>query len=128
MRRVSCTRRGRKPTIARPAVAVSSRGCSKTFIVCFLSRILEYCRSLEGAPEFPFARELVARWLETAREDCVSEVLDIDFGGVVFQGEDPSSYWTTPHQFFTWWKNNVERKKKFRLLKVKGAVPPSGVH
>lgn len=129
MRRVSSARRGRRTTVPRPSVAVSSRGCSKKFIICFLSRILEHCRFLEDAPDFPFSAELVAKWLELARCDCVADVLDIDFGGVLFEEEDPSSYWTTPHQYFTWWKNNVERRKKFRLLKVRiyRACPPSPI-
>lgn len=101
-----------------PVHAVSSRGCSKTFVICFLTRILEHCRSLDVSPEFPFSNELVQKWLNMARQDCINRAISVDFGGVVFDENDLGSYWTAPHQFFTWWKNNVERRKKFRLLKA----------
>ena len=116
VKRSAPSRKARKLT-ASPMQAVSSRGCSRTFVVCFLTRILEHCRSLSDAPEFPFSNELVIKWLSIARQDCIDGVIDIDFGGVPFNEDDLSSHWTAPHQFFTWWKNNVERKKKFRLLK-----------
>jgi hypothetical protein len=29
---------------------------------------------------------------------------------------DPSTHWCEPHQLFTWWKNNVERRSKFKVL------------
>lgn len=117
MRRSIHTRRVRQPT-PPTSTAVSSRGCSKTYIICFLARILEHCRSLEHAPDFPFPSELVTKWLMTARQDCINKAIDAEFGGVKFNEEDPSSYWTSVSQFFTWWKNNIERRKKFRLLKV----------
>lgn len=33
-----------------------------------------------------------------------------------FYEQDESTYWTEPHQLFTWWKNNVERRSKFRVI------------
>jgi hypothetical protein len=41
-----------------------------------------------------------------------------DFGGVDFDAGRPQSHWTCAQQFYTWWKNNVERKSKFRMLKI----------
>jgi hypothetical protein len=38
------------------------------------------------------------------------------FGGPPFSAADPSTHWFEPHQFYTWWKNNIERKSKFRVL------------
>lgn len=155
---------------------VSSRGCSKAFIVRFLAHAERHCTSLQRgeAPEFPFGKGLVEAWLDKARQDCVAMLeaqrrlrdqeaagtetpaaaaaaaaptsttstsatsassdssgvvlaadplgldgatLD-DFGGVDFDASRPQSHWTCPQQFYTWWKNNVERKSKFRMLKI----------
>lgn len=38
------------------------------------------------------------------------------FGGPPFCATDASTHWFEPHQFYTWWKNNIERKSKFRVL------------
>ncbi len=32
------------------------------------------------------------------------------YGNPVFVDDDLSTYWAEPHQFFTWWKNNIERR------------------
>lgn len=117
MKRIGSARKGRKP-VPSPSTPVSSRGCSKAFIICFLTRILEYCRSIDKAPDFPFESDLVAKWLVMARRDCIMHAIEDDFGGVVFEAEDTSSYWTATFQYFTWWKNNIERRKKFRMLKL----------
>lgn len=37
-------------------------------------------------------------------------------GGPIFDSSDPSTHWSEPHQLYTWWKNNVERKSKFLIL------------
>lgn len=87
------------------------------FIICFLSRILEYVKTLRGHPEFPFSTRLINHWIALAQSDCVNEAIKEDFGGVPFAAGDPTSYWTAPHQYVTWWKNNVERRKKFHVLK-----------
>ena len=31
---------------------------------------------------------------------------------------DSSTHWTEPSQLFTWWKNNIERKNKFKLIQT----------
>ena len=38
------------------------------------------------------------------------------YGGSPFNIIDPSTHWCEPHQLFTWWKNNVERRSKFKVL------------
>ena len=38
------------------------------------------------------------------------------YGGSPFNIYDPSTHWCEPHQLFTWWKNNVERRTKFKVL------------
>ena len=40
------------------------------------------------------------------------------YGGPVFKEFDASTFWTEPHQLYTWWKNNVERRSKFRVLQL----------
>lgn len=34
---------------------------------------------------------------------------------------DSSTHWTEPSQLFTWWKNNIERKNKFKLIQTDAA-------
>jgi hypothetical protein len=82
--------------------AVSSRGCSRTYIISFLARVLEHCRSLDDAPDLPYSQELITRWLDVARRDCIANRIVADFGGNPFCDADTSSYWTASHQFFTW--------------------------
>jgi hypothetical protein len=38
------------------------------------------------------------------------------YGGPPFLVDDASTHWTEPHQLYTWWKNNVERKVKYKVL------------
>ena len=44
---------------------------------------------------------------------CLAE--EIYYGGSPFNIADPSTHWCEPHQLFTWWKNNVERRTKFKV-------------
>jgi hypothetical protein len=98
--------------------AVSSRGCSRIFIIFVLKEALKYCRSLSNSPDFPFAKSLVKTWLENAKKDCAttSQLSLQRLGGIEFSSTNTASYWTEPKQFFTWWKNNIERKNKFHNL------------
>ena len=77
---------------------------------------------------FTFNRDLVNRWLYDAKLACARVCLynpdktpipvpgEPDYGGPAFSFEDTSTHWTEAGQLYTWWKNNVERRHKFRLL------------
>lgn len=66
------------------------------------------------------AKNRIDQWLEHARLICADpsfeEVGRKLYGGPAFVANNPTTYWTDPHQFFVWWKNNSERKAKFREL------------
>ena len=96
--------------------AVSSRGCSRIFILKVLIQAYDYVSSLETSPEFPFDNNLVKSWLVTAKNECGSASFAEVLGGISFNDDDVTSHWTQPRQFFTWWKNNVERRSKFATL------------
>ena len=54
-----------------------------------------------------------------ATGDCeIDPTLLVNLGGTTFNIRDNATYWTNPDQFFTWWKNNVERKSKFQSLVI----------
>lgn len=59
-------------------------------------------------------------WLEKAREYCsdrTREEADRDIvGGIIFHIANPRTYWTDANQFLGWWKNNIERKLRFREI------------
>eukprot|EP01032_Pedospumella_encystans_P008978 gene8978-10598_t len=38
------------------------------------------------------------------------------YGGTDFSPSDVSTFWTSASHFYTWWKNNIERKTKFLSL------------
>ncbi len=106
----------------RSADAVSSRGCSREFIVKCLYYCLEYVKTLDSAPILPFDLNLIQNWLVAAKRDCMNSSHQIShYGGPLFDKNDASTYWTMPIQFYTWWKNNIERKKKFKMLKADAA-------
>jgi hypothetical protein len=80
---------------------------------------------------FTFPREIVVNWLHKAKvpppallpshgqEACCSSTLIAEedyYGGPPFIVHDASTHWTEPHQLYTWWKNNVERKVKYKVL------------
>jgi hypothetical protein len=77
---------------------------------------------------FTFDKERIKSWLCGARDLCIAGdhtgVLSIEelyFRGTAFNAAELSTYWTEPHQLFTWWKNNVERRSKFKILQDDGA-------
>ena len=52
-----------------------------------------------------------------ATQDCGQDpTLMESLGGTSFHIRDAGTYWTGSEQFYTWWKNNVERKSKFLAL------------
>lgn len=88
---------------------VTYRGCSKAFILCALHNALVDCRSKhqDGTTvSFPFAGEDIKNWLESAKRDCHSKPaiqdLQVGLGGIDFEINDSSSYWTTPQHFNNW--------------------------
>jgi hypothetical protein len=53
------------------------------------------------------------------QEACCSSTLFAEedyYGGTPFIFHDTSTHWTEPHQLYTWWKNNIERKSKYKIL------------
>jgi hypothetical protein len=38
------------------------------------------------------------------------------FGGPSFSEHDVSTHWVEPGQLYTWWKNNIERRSKYKVL------------
>ena len=96
---------------------VTSRGCSREFIFCVLYRLLKYVEDKKTKVCMPFPRSEVLEWISLATRDCGQDSsLMVSLGGTLFNVRDKATYWTTPEQFFTWWKNNVERKSKFQSL------------
>jgi hypothetical protein len=85
---------------------VTSRGCSRAYIVCVLWHAWEYCKKLKAESKsicFPFPEETVEEWLLVAKDDCQqsSEFMQF-FGGTEYSVEDSSTFWTLPTHFFTW--------------------------
>lgn len=84
---------------------VSSRGCSRAYILCVLFRALSHVRRRRsvGQPvSFPFSTSDVDKWLVDAQNDCMDQEFQDVFGGTSFSISDPSTYWTSPTHFFTW--------------------------
>ena len=89
---------------------------------------------------FTFKRDLVLKWLVDAKVIlCVTPMVvtatnwsvcqraccghtyaaeESYYGGPTFIENDASTHWTEPHQLYTWWKNNIERRTKFRTLQA----------
>jgi len=72
----------------------------------------------------------VMDWLIAAKQTCCLPTYMAEegyYGGPPFVSLDPSTHWSEPHQLYTWWKNNVERRSKFKVLqedaKFKGLDP-----
>eukprot|EP01035_Chromulina_nebulosa_P020736 gene20736-26886_t len=56
------------------------------------------------------------RWLESAKPTYAEE--EAHYGGPPFIVNNSSTYWTEPTQLYTWWKNNIERRNKFKVLQT----------
>lgn len=67
--------------------AVTSRGCSRAFILCTLYRAL-YSVSLQfydGIPvSHPFNNNDIDKWLTLAKEDCADQEFQDLLGGITF--------------------------------------------
>jgi hypothetical protein len=130
---------------------VTSRGCSRSYIVCVLWHAWEHVRlvkSTGGSVTFPFKEPFVEEWLIASKEDCTkADFFNGIFGGTEYSEDDSTTFWTLPSHFFTWyvflcyylsfflsfffiavgfrWKNNIERKSKFAHL-LKDATEQEG--
>ena len=84
---------------------VTSRGCSRAYVICVLWRCLEHVRKMHAkgtAITFPFLDHDVEVWLNVARDDCD----DVNFmkmlGGIDYFPDETSTYWSIALHFFTW--------------------------
>lgn len=108
---------------------VSSIGCSRAFITCVLARALEHVKAIRctSSISFPFATSDITDWLRFAAHDCTMNIeYQLALGGTQFDASNPSTYWTSPNQFLTWWKNNIERKSKLLSLQRDAASAHPG--
>ena len=84
---------------------VSSRGCSRAYILCVLLRGLHYVRKLRVKSQpvsFPFPAFEIECWLEKAKEDCSDVEFQRMYGGTDFSPSDVSTFWTSASHFYTW--------------------------
>ena len=100
-------------------------GCSRAFITYVLFYALEYSkRYVQDHPEhpyicLPFPPKEITQWLNQAAADCTENVLyQESLGGSIFDMKNARTFWKSYKQFYTWWKNNVERKVKFNKIKL----------
>ena len=113
----------------RAASILSSTGCSRAFITCVLARALEHVKAVRSISSisFPFATSDIETWLELAAQDCLTnKEYQLALGGTQFDAADPSTHWTSASQFLTWWKNNIERKRKLQSLQRDAASAHPG--
>ncbi len=84
-----------------------------------LMNVSEFVKGKALPSIFTFKRDLVMQWLTAAKHICCRDAYAAEesyFGGPPFLEQDASTHWTEPHQLYTWWKNNVERRTKFKVL------------
>jgi hypothetical protein len=102
---------------------VSAQGCSRVFIIHVLRNVCNFLGGQSVANIFSFKSAVVSQWLSEAKATCQLPLYKTEeafFGGPSFLLEDPRTYWVDMAQFLTWWKNNIERRQKHRVL-VDGA-------
>ena len=92
-------------------IVVSSRGCSPQFIVrVLIAAWVSLSRSNNIEHQMPLPREIVIEWIQVAKKFCAA---GLDYladnlpSDPQFDVLNPSTYWTSPDQFYVWWKNNV---------------------
>lgn len=103
---------------------LTSRGVCKAFIIFFLEKLYRYVQVLPTPVHFPLSDDTTQVLLnETKDEFCNSPSLKMKAEslfcttGNAFDAFNISTYWTTPAQFKTWWKNNIERKTRLNTTK-----------
>jgi hypothetical protein len=68
---------------------------------------------------FSVKKDIIQKWIEDVTNDCVLPEMKSNeekFGGALFARSDPSTHWTQSDQLITWWKNNIDRRTKFKVL------------
>ena len=86
---------------------VTSKGCSRLYIISVLYRALTYVRNKQiqnCSVAFPFDHDVISEWLMLAQDDCSDRNLQIQLGGIDFHSDDPKTFWTSPSHFFTWYE------------------------
>lgn len=84
-----------------------------------LTYVAEYVKGKSLPSVFTFKREQAQKWLADAKVECTKESFAAEeayYGGPPFIDNDLSTHWTEASQLYTWWKNNIERKAKFKIL------------
>ena len=84
-----------------------------------MNKVNDHIQTNPTSSIFSLKRELVQKWLEEVKKECCGPNQtneEIYYGGAPFVVEDASTHWSEPNQVFTWWKNNIERKTKFKVL------------
>ena len=84
-----------------------------------LVSVSEFVKGKSLPSIFTFRRDLVMSWLVESKQACCMASYPAEeayYGGPPFVAQDPSTHWSEPHQLYTWWKNNVERRSKFKVL------------
>jgi hypothetical protein len=102
-----------------PGRQVSSQGCSRSFIIKVLLCVADYVKGKILPSIFTFNKDIIKGWLDAAHKSCSGDnFMDVQmyYGGPTYDIRDPTTHWSEPHQLYTWWKNNVERKTKFKIL------------
>lgn len=107
-------------------------GCNYAFITKVLDLALAYTRSTTDPSTgkylcLPFATEDVMSWLQQASVFCVDHPQYKEcLGGSELDPRNMRSFWRSPKQLNTWWKNNVERKDKYNRLRLIAGTCLSG--
>jgi hypothetical protein len=84
-----------------------------------LEHLLDYLKSHVFTSVYSIHSSVISKWFKLVLEDL--QVVHLDrletiYGGPSFSPEDKGSYWSEVIQFTNWWKNNVERKVKFKVF------------
>ena len=86
-------------------IQVTSRGCSRAYVLCVLWRALDFVRRKwhEKIPvSFPFDDDDVLEWLLEAKNDAVDIHFQTTVGMQDFNPRDEQTFWTDTKQFFLW--------------------------
>ncbi len=89
------------------------------FIFIVLHRLDSYLKENPISSVFSIRKDIVSKWLDDVRLECSGTEmsrLEASYGGSPFHIDDAQTHWTEPSQLYTWWKNNIDRKSKFKVL------------
>lgn len=101
---------------------VTSRGCSRAFLICSLYRMSLYISELYNKFQCRINFSIISNadinvWFAEAGNDCLSDSsFEALLGGTKYDPKDMSTFMTSPEQLKTWWKNNIERVSKRKSL------------